>query len=206
MSARKKLNEKSHDSGETMRLPTLKYEELTPREKESWDKHSARRETVRGPYHVWLHDPDLMDRVSPLSNYFRFDCALPVKLREFGILVTARYWDAQYSWNAHVEKARAAGIADDVINDLAANKTPTFEADDERVFYEFAMEALENHFVSPKTFRAAKEIFGTKGVVDLIGAVGYFSMLQICLNSAEVDLQAGREAPFKDVRGYTKVG
>ena len=188
-----------------MRLPTLRQEELTPRQRESWDKHSARRETVRGPYTVWLHDPDLMDKVSVISNYFRFDCALPVKLREFGILVTARYWDAQYSWNAHVDKARTAGISDDVIRDLAANKKPQFKADDERVFYEFAMEALENHFVSEKTFTEAKAIFGTQGVVDLIGAVGYFSMLQICLNSAEVDLQPGREPPFADVRGYKKV-
>jgi 4-carboxymuconolactone decarboxylase len=127
-----------------------------------------------------------------------------VKLREFGILVTARYWDAQYSWNAHVDKARAAGIPDDVIRDLAANKKPQFKADDERVFYEFAMEALENHFVSEKTFNEAKKIFGTQGVVDLIGAVGYFSMLQICLNSAEVDLQNDRDPPFADVRGYAK--
>src|SRR6478735_4800245 len=141
-----------------MRLPTLKYEELTPRQRESWDKHSARRETVRGPYTVWLHDPDLMDKVSAVSNYFRFDCALPVKLREFGILVTARYWDAQYSWNAHVEKARAAGIPEDVIRDLAAGKKPQFKADDERVFYDFTMEALENHFVSRKTFDEAKKI------------------------------------------------
>ena len=60
-----------------MRLPTLQHEELTPRQRESWDKHSARRETVRGPYTVWLHDPDLMDKVSDVSNYFRFDCGLP---------------------------------------------------------------------------------------------------------------------------------
>jgi 4-carboxymuconolactone decarboxylase len=188
-----------------MRLPVLKYDELTPRQRESWDKHAERRETVRGPYAVWLHDPDLMDKVAQVSNYFRFDCALPVKLREFGILVTARYWDAQFSWNAHVDKARAAGIPDDVIRDLAANKKPQFKADDERVFYEFAMEVLENHFVSEKTFAEAKRIFGTQGVVDLIGAVGYFSMLQICLNSAEVDLQKDREPPFADVRGYKKV-
>ena len=188
-----------------MRLPTLEYEKLTPRQKESWDRHSARRETVRGPYTVWMHDPDLMDKVSAISNYFRFDCALPVKLREFGILVTARYWDAQFSWNAHVDKARDAGVPDDVIRDLAANREPNFRADDERVFYEFAMEALENHFVSEKTFEEAKKIFGTKGVVDLIGAVGYFSMLQICLNSAEVDLQQDRKPPFDDVRGYKKV-
>ncbi len=189
-----------------MRLPTLKYEELSERQKASWDRHSKRRETVRGPYTVWLHDPDLMDKVSDVSNYFRFDCALPVKLREFGILVTARYWDSQYSWNAHVDKARAAGIPDDVIRDLAANKKPNFKADDERVFYEFAMEALGKHFVSQKTFDEAKKIFGLKGVTDLIGAVGYFSMLQICLNCGEVDLQADREPPFADVRGYTKTG
>ncbi|HYC46485.1 MAG TPA: hypothetical protein VED01_13510 [Burkholderiales bacterium] len=187
-----------------MRLPTLKYEELTPRQKTSWDNHSARRETVRGPYHVWLHSPELMDKVSPLSNYFRFDCNLPVKLREFGILVTARFWDAQYSWNAHVDKAREAGIPDDVIRDLAAGKKPNFKADDERVFYAFAMEVLENHFVSQKTFDEAKRIFGNTALVDLIGAVGYFSMLQICLNSAEVDLQKDREPPFPDVRGYAK--
>jgi 4-carboxymuconolactone decarboxylase len=188
-----------------VRLPTLGYEELTPRQRESWDRHSERRETVRGPYTVWLHDPDLMDKVSAISNYFRFDCALPVKLREFGILVTARYWDAQYSWNAHVAKARAAGISDQVIEDLAANRSPRFTAQDERVFYNFAMEVLTQHFVSDETFAQARALFGDKGVTDLIGAVGYFSMLQICLNSAEVDLQPECEPPFADVRGYRKV-
>ena len=188
-----------------MRLPTLKREELTDRQKQSFDKHCERRNYVAGPYNVWLHTPELMDKVSPLSNYFRFDCNLPVKLREFGILVTARYWDAQFSWNAHVDKAREAGIPDDVIRDLAAKKKPSFKAEDERVYYEFAMEVLENHFVSQKTFDEAKRVFGTTALVDVIGSVGYFSMLQICLNSAEVDLQKDREPPFADVRGYAKV-
>ena len=43
------------------------------------------------------------------------------------------------------------------------------------------MEALENHFVSEKTFNEARAIFGDQALVDLIGSVGYFSMLQICL-------------------------
>ena len=189
-----------------MRFPTLTREQLTPRQRESWDKHAERRTTVVGPYGVWLHSPELMDKVSAISNYFRFDCALPVKLREFGILVTARYWDAQYSWNAHVDKARAAGISDDIIEDLAAGKKPNFKADDERLYYTLAMEALEKHFVSEKTFKEARAVFGDQALVDLIGSVGYFSMLQICLNSAEVDLQADRKPPFADVRGYGKIG
>lgn len=187
-----------------MRLPKLAYEELTPRQREAYDKHAAKRDRVSGPYNVWLHSPELMELVTPISNYHRWHAALPEKLREFGILVTARFWDAQYSWNAHVDKARAAGIPQSVIDDLAANRTPQFTADDERVYYTFAMEVLKNHFVSDATFAEARRIFGDKGVVDLIGAIGYFSMLQICLNCGEVDLQADRPPPFPDVRGYRK--
>ncbi len=187
-----------------MRLPKLKYEEMTSEQKESHDRHAVRRNVVVGPYEVWIHNPALMDKVSAISNYFRFDCNLPVKLREFGILVTARYWDAQYSWNAHVDKALAAGVPQDVVDALAAGRKPDFKADDERVFYNFAMEALEKHFVSKETFEEARKLFGQQGLVDLIGAVGYFSMLQICLNSAEVDLQPERKPPFTNVRGYTK--
>jgi 4-carboxymuconolactone decarboxylase len=188
-----------------LRLPKLSPEKFTPRQQEVAGKHNARRDRLGGPYHVWIHSPELFEKVSAISNYMRFDCGLPVKLREFGILVTARYWDAQYSWNAHVDKALAAGIPEDVVNDLAAGKKPNFKADDERVYYEFAMEVLENHFVSQKTFDEAKRVFGATALVDVIGSVGYFSMLQICLNSAEVDLQKDREPPFKDVRGYAKV-
>ena len=188
-----------------MRLPKLSHEKLTPRQKEVYEKHVVRRNYVTGPYDVWLHSPELFEKVSAISNYMRFDCALPVKLREFGILVTARYWDAQYSWNAHVDKALAAGIPEDVIRDLASGNKPNFKADDERVYYNFTMEALENHFVSEKTFNEARAIFGDKTLVDLIGSVGYFSMLQICLNSAEVDLQADRKPPFANVSGYKKL-
>ena len=189
-----------------MRLPKLTYEQMTPRQREAHDKHAAKRDRVSGPYNVWLHSPELMNLVSPLSNYMRWDAAMPEKLREFGILVTARYWDAQYSWNAHVDKARAAGIPDEVITALAENRVPSFKADDERVYYTFAMEMLKDHRVRDETFAEARSIFGEKGVVDLIGSIGYFSMLQICLNSAEVDLQADRKPPFPDMQGYRKLG
>jgi 4-carboxymuconolactone decarboxylase len=188
-----------------MRLPKLSPEQYTPQQKEVVDRHNARRDRIGGPYHVWIHSPELFEKASAISNYMRFDCALPVKLREFGILVTARFWDAQYSWNAHVDKAIAAGIPEDVVRDLAAGKKPSFRADDERAYYDFTMEMLQNHFVSEQTFNEARKIFGERALVDLIGSVGYFSMLQICLNSAEVDLQADRKPPFADVKGYRKV-
>ena len=60
-----------------MRLPKLDYNDMTPRQREAHDKHVAKRTRASGPYGVWLHSPELMNLVSPLSSYMRWDAALP---------------------------------------------------------------------------------------------------------------------------------
>ena len=189
-----------------MRLSVLPPEQFTARQKEVSTKHIARRDYLVGPYKVWIHSPDMFEKASAISNYMRFDCGLPVKLREFGILVMSRYWGAHCSWNVPMDGAIAAGIPADVVNDLAAGKDPNFKADDERVYYNFAMELLKDHFVSDETFSEAGVLFGERTLVDLIGSVGYFTMLAMRLNSAEVDLQPNRKPPFANVSGYRKTG
>jgi len=188
-----------------MRLPTLSVDQLSPRQKALHERIAGKRGAVRGPFQVWLHSPELCDRVEALGAYVRFDCSLSEKLRELSILITARYWDAQHSWNAHVEKAIAAGLPHEVAQAIAQRREPKFQAEDERVFYEFCMEVLEKHFVSDSTFGAALRIFGNQGVVDIIGCLGNFSMLAFCLNAFQVDLDPSKAPPFPDVHGYGKV-
>lgn len=188
-----------------MRLPSLTPETMTPQQRELSERITQRRGHTRGPYIAWLYSPGMADRAEALAAYARYECSLPQKLREFSILLTARFWDAQYSWNSHVDKAVAAGIAPEIVEAIAGNQTPRFKADDERVFYQFSMEMLENHFVSEETFRQAQAIFGNEGLVDIVGCIGNFSMLAMLLNTFQVDLQPGRRPPFPDVRGFGKV-
>ena len=188
-----------------MRLPILSVEQLSPRQKALYERIAGKRGAVRGPFQVWLHSAELCDRVEALGAYVRFDCSLSEKLREFSILITARFWDAQHSWNAHVEKAIAAGLPREVAQAVAERREPGFQAEDERVFFEFCMEVLERHFVSDATFAAALRIFGNQGVVDIIGCLGNFSMLAMCLNAFQVDLDPTKSPPFADVQGYGKV-
>ena len=56
-----------------------------------------------------------------------------------------------------------------------------------------------------ETFAVGLERFGERGLVDLIGALGNFSMLAMLLNTFQVDLQPDREPPFPDVRGYGRI-
>lgn len=188
-----------------MRLPNLPPEQMTPRQRELSDRITQRRGHTRGPYVAWLHSPGMADPAEALAAYARYECSLPRKLREFSILITARFWDAQYSWNSHVGKAIDAGVDAATVKAIAEKRRPSFTADDERVFFEFSMEMLENHFVSDETYRAAQAMFGNEGLVDIVGCIGNFSMLAMLLNTFQVDLQPGAEPPFPDVRGFAKI-
>jgi 4-carboxymuconolactone decarboxylase len=188
-----------------MRLPKLTEAEMTDRQREVSERIAGRRGQTRGPFLVWLHSPELCERVEALGAYTRFESALELRLRELILLIAARHFDAQYSWNAHVVKAAEAGIDAAALERLAAREEPLFAQRDEQVVYSFCTEVLEEHFVSDETFAEALELFGAQGAVDIIGSLGNFSMLAMCLNTFEVDLQADREPPFADVGTGRKV-
>ena len=188
-----------------MRLPILEYSELNERQRELHARIAGKRGQVRGPFNIWLHSPELCDKVEALGAYVRFETALPERIRELAILVTARFFDAPYSWVAHADKAIAAGVSAQAVKDLAERRTPNFSARDERAFYAFATELLETHFVSDSTFEEARSVFGVQGLVDIIGALGNFSMLAMCLNAFQVELREGSEPPFADVQGFRRI-
>ncbi|MEU4156789.1 carboxymuconolactone decarboxylase family protein [Actinoplanes sp. NPDC026670] len=188
-----------------MRLPVIDPDEMTPRQREVADRIAGRRGAVRGPFRVWLNSPELCDRVEALGAFLRFDSSLPLRLRELSLLIAARHFDAQYSWNAHWEKAVSEGIPAEAVRAIAERRLPLFDRAEDDTFYRFCVELLENHFVSAETFAEAKKHFGAQGLVDTVGSLGNFSMLALCLNAFEVDLQADREPPFPDIRGYARV-
>jgi 4-carboxymuconolactone decarboxylase len=185
-----------------MRLPIIDPDDMTERQKEMSTRIAGRRGAVRGPFQVWLHSPELCDRVEALGAFVRFESSLPLRLRELSLLMAARHWDAQYSWNAHVDKAVEAGIDAEAVRAIAERREPVFEREEDAAFYRFCHELLEEHFVGEDTFRAAEKHFGAQGLVDAVGSLGNFSMLAMCLNAFQVDLQPDRTPPFPDIRGY----
>ncbi|MFB7651006.1 MULTISPECIES: carboxymuconolactone decarboxylase family protein [unclassified Streptomyces] len=188
-----------------MRLPVLTEEEMDQRQQELAARIAGRRGAVRGPFRVWLHSADMCERAESLGAFARFDCGLPRHLRELALLMAARNWDAQYSWNAHVRQAVEAGIPESAVEAIAQRREAAFDDPADTAFYRFCREVLEEHFVCDATFADALAHFGAKGLVDTIGALGNFTMLGMCLNTFQVDLQPDREPPFPDVRGYGRV-
>ncbi|MGZ3359518.1 MAG: hypothetical protein ACXU84_09290, partial [Xanthobacteraceae bacterium] len=61
--------------------------------------------TIRGPFAVFLHAPEFGELAQQLGGFCRYQTAVPPRLSEFAILVTAKLWRAQYEWYAHVPQA-----------------------------------------------------------------------------------------------------
>jgi 4-carboxymuconolactone decarboxylase len=178
---------------------------MDPRQKELSDRISGKRGGTRGPFLVWLHSPELCDKVEALGAYVRFESSLDLRLRELILLIAARHFDAQYSWNAHVDRTVEEGVSREAIETLARNEVPDFGNREEQAIYQFCTEILNEHFVSDETFNEAHELFGSRGTVDIIGTIGNYSMLAMCLNTFQVDLQPDRTPPYPDIRGYARV-
>jgi 4-carboxymuconolactone decarboxylase len=154
---------------------------------------------------VWLQSPELCERVESLGAFVRFESSLPKHLRELTLLMAARHWDAQYSWNAHVNTAIESGVPEAAVRAIAEHREPVFADEADQAFYGFCHELLEEHFVADETFARAHKHFGSQALVDAVGSLGNFSMLAMCLNAFQVDLQPDREPPFPDIRGHGRV-
>jgi 4-carboxymuconolactone decarboxylase len=70
-------------------------------------------------------------------------------------------------------------------------------SDDERIVYDFCTELYRDKAVADATFRAAVERFGEQGVIDLVAACGYYSIVSMVLNVDRYPLPAGERPPLK---------
>jgi len=155
---------------------------------------------VRGPFNALLRSPELADRAQKMGEYIRFNSSLPARLNEFAILVTARYWGSQYEWYAHHPLALKAGLSPGVAADLAQGRRPAEMKDDEAAVYDFCRELHEKKSVSDAAFKAALDRFGERGVVDLIGVSGYYTLVSMVLNVDRHPLPGGAPAPLPELK------
>jgi len=113
------------------------------------------------------------------------------------VLTKDRKWTAQFEWYAHHQFAMKAGLDPAIAAAIAEGKRPNHMQDDEAAIYAFCTELLETAQVSDATFRAATERFGEQGVIDVIGALGYYSMVSMVLNVDRYPLPQGVEPPLR---------
>ena len=189
------MTESAHTAVE--RLPPLSEDEYTDAQRAVADTIAGGpRGALRGPFAAMLRSPDFMDRAQHLGEFLRFSSCIPRALREFAILICARKWQQTYEWTVHAPLAESAGVAPQVIDDLAHQRPLRDLESAEDTIHRFCIELLDQHAVSDSTYRDAIDLLGEAGVLELCGICGYYTMLAMVLNVARTPPPTDSRLPF----------
>jgi 4-carboxymuconolactone decarboxylase len=190
------------------RLPTIPPPQYTEEQKQAAAEfEAARKVAVFGPFEPLMHSPQVMSLARAMGDYLRYKSAVGNTLSELAILITAREWTQDYEWSVHYPIALKAGIRPETADAIAVGRHPTTMSADEEAVFDYVSELLRNKQVSDATFEHAKSRFGTKGVVDLTGIVGYYTFLAMQLNAAQYPIPAnGRQLPRMPRQGPERPG
>ena len=182
-----------------MRIPELRPETMTEEQRVVMQEIvSGPHGRIVGPYFAWLYSPELARRTRSLSEFIRFKTSLPARLSELAILMTGRFWKAEFEFYAHAKLGKQAGLDDAVIAALAENRRPAFKLEGERVVYGLIGELLQTRRVREATYARAVQALGQQAVVELVATAGYYSLVSLTLNAFQISLPPGEPSPFRD--------
>jgi 4-carboxymuconolactone decarboxylase len=175
-----------------MRLKLLSPGEMNEDQKQTYDESIAgKRGVPPPPMMAWLNSPEMARHATRLGAFLRFDTSFPAKLSEIAILVTARHWTAHYEWYAHKRLALKGGMDPKIIEDIRHRRTPRFDDPKGQMIYDVSKSLHEGHGLTKALYDEAVKILGERGLVEVIGLCGYYTMVSMTLNTFEFDLPEG---------------
>lgn len=177
-----------------VRLPNVNRDELKPEDQQYFDEIVGSRGSVRGPYGILLHSPQLAARVAHTGTFVRFEFDVPEALKELVIITTAREVTSQYEFSAHARLAREAGVSEETIQAVAKGTAPQGLSGDEEILVRYTKELVGNHKISDATFNAVKDRFGVQDTVNFTGLIGHYLLVGQILLAFDVELAPGMTA------------
>jgi 4-carboxymuconolactone decarboxylase len=176
------------------RMPPLATEKMNDAQKKAAaDLIAGPRKGVFGPFIPLMRSPELMDRLQRVGEYLRFGNSIPAKLNEFAMLIVARHVTNQFEWAVHHPNAIKEGVARATLDLIEQGRDPVGMPEDEELVYDFCTELLSKYHVTDATYARALKALGERGIMDLVGTVGYFVAICMAMNVA------GTPAPKSDV-------
>ena len=179
------------------RLPLPKKEDMDDYGKKVYDKlldpSRPSLAGLQGPTGIRLHSPHIAEAMGDANSYLRSGTGFGDRLTEIAILTTARELQNQFEWTAHEVSGLKAGVEPAIVDIIKYRKPVAGLGEKETVIIQFGRELFAQHKVSSQTFAAALQLFGKRGVVDLVSLMAHYSATSALLNAFDMQLPEGQK-------------
>lgn len=172
--------------------PITNKSQVAAKDHAVFDSIVQSRGAVQGPFTMFLHCPELAERLAHLGAFVRFEGSLDMRVRVLAAMTVARELEAVYVWGAQTGGARKLSVPESTIGAIRENHSRGIPPEDAQIV-EFTRELMRKHRVADATASALRQRFGDDGFIQLTGAIGYYSMLSMTVNACELEAASGAE-------------
>jgi alkylhydroperoxidase family enzyme len=147
----------------------------------AFDAIRTRRGKVPLPHRILLGSPEVALRFEALSTALQRG-SLPRRVQEFVFLFVGSRPRCEHLWRTHVAKARAEGLDDATIEQLAQGRIDALPGDLAEIAA--ALESLRRDgAIADARFDRLRQRFGTGGVAELVLLAGLATSIAYLLNA-----------------------
>ena len=79
-----------------------------------------------------------------------------------------------------------------IIEDIRDRRTPHFDDPTGQMIYDVAKSLHEGHGLTKALYEEAVKVLSVRGLVEIVGLCGYYTMVSMTLNTFEFDLPEGQ--------------
>jgi 4-carboxymuconolactone decarboxylase len=140
-------------------------------------------------HRLMAHNPSLTQAWMPYRNHIVADSSLAPRHRELLILRTAVNCAADYEWEHHVVRGRAAGLSDAEIQRVKAGPEADAWQPEEALLLRAADECRRDSGISDRTYASLNRYFNLEQQLDIIATVGMYLTLATIIKTYRLQLE-----------------
>jgi len=133
--------------------------------------------------------PKLLKRWVVFANHVLNGSTLPARERELIILRTGFLCRSGYEWAQHAAIGRVAGLTNEEIERLTIGSTASGWSATDRTLLEATEELVRDQFIADATWAALRTAWSEQQLMDIVFAVGQYTLVSMALNSFGVQLE-----------------
>ena len=146
--------------------------------------------------------PKLLKRWTVFATHVLNGSTLPPRERELVILRTGFLCGSGYEWAQHATIARQAGLTDDEIDRIADGPDRESWSDGDSLLLAATDQLVSDKFIDQPTWDALAHRWNEQQLMDLVFAVGQYTLVSMALNTFGVQLEDDTERfPARLFRG-----
>ncbi len=146
--------------------------------------------SVLNVFATLVRHQDLYRRWLPFANHVLFKSSLPARAREMAILRIGWLCRSGYEFHQHTRIGKASGLSDQEIERLKGDPGAAGWSEAESALLQAVDELHGDQFISDATWERLSKHYDTHQVIDLVFAVGQYTLVSMALNSFGVQIES----------------